>query len=474
MKTKYFKLILLCFCILIYSGLSAQNLEVEGRSDLLGGALENPLRIFSTGTSNYTSVYNSGGYKGYYGVFNGLNDMDFGTGSSNVTGKVHLVTMAIPKLTILGGGDVGIGTTDPLSKLHIANDSGPDMIRLTSSNIDAGISFYQNNGTATSDRALMMLQTGRLRIASEIDGHDIDFWTNIAGSGLGSSKLTIKDDGNIGIGTTNPQQKLHITTGQIRIERTGQDRYTEYYEGGVLEGRIGQSFNNAIEIRNEIGADINIRTGGNLVFQGANVSGGIARLPLLTRMGGNTDGAAWRLGVTGQSIFRGLASFTDFRVQIVQPNFTITDDNNGLQLATSSSTKWRIMHTGANFSFVLDDDRKSYIEPDGDYVIDSDRRLKKDIQLMPRSLEKVVQLEPVTYAYKTSSTGKTHIGLIAQDVMELFPSVVTKGENDFYGVSYDQVGVIAIQAIKEQQAIINELKEQLEQVKTQLDALTKD
>ena len=71
----------------------------------------NPLRIESTSADNYIRFSNANGYRGYVGVFSNDDDMDFGTGHGNTTGKVHLTTLAAPRLTVAADGKVGIGTT---------------------------------------------------------------------------------------------------------------------------------------------------------------------------------------------------------------------------------------------------------------------------------------------------------------------------------------------------------------------------
>ncbi|MBI5914256.1 MAG: tail fiber domain-containing protein [Bacteroidetes bacterium] len=87
-------------------------------------ATTNPMRLESTGADNFQSFYTAGGYKGYAGVYTGDNDMDFGTGAGNSTGKVNLVINASPKLTVFADGKVGIGATSPGTyKLYVSGSA---------------------------------------------------------------------------------------------------------------------------------------------------------------------------------------------------------------------------------------------------------------------------------------------------------------------------------------------------------------
>ena len=74
-------------------------------------------------TSNvYMSIYEGANYRGYMGSFSGAaEDMDFGTGSGNLTGKTHLVTNSIPRLTVDAAGKVGIGTQTPTQPLQMTS-----------------------------------------------------------------------------------------------------------------------------------------------------------------------------------------------------------------------------------------------------------------------------------------------------------------------------------------------------------------
>ncbi len=95
----------------------------------------------------------------------------------------------------------------------------------------------------------------------------------------------------------------------------------------------------------------------------------------------------------------------------------------------------------------------------------SDIRHKNNIQTIPNALDKVKQLNGVTWEWNddvnevTKSTPKT--GLIAQEVQSVLPQVVVERENGFLGLDYSKMIGLLVEAIKEQQTQIDELKAQL-------------
>lgn len=95
----------------------------------------------------------------------------------------------------------------------------------------------------------------------------------------------------------------------------------------------------------------------------------------------------------------------------------------------------------------------------GDVTAYSDARVKTNIKPIDSSLEKVLKLTGVTYNRTDVEDKSTKIGFIAQDVKEVLPEVVTYNEEaDKYGVSYGNVTALLVEAIKEQQSQIEELK----------------
>jgi len=91
----------------------------------------------------------------------------------------------------------------------------------------------------------------------------------------------------------------------------------------------------------------------------------------------------------------------------------------------------------------------------------SSRRWKTNIQTLPNALAKVEQLRGVSYDLKGS--GKHEIGVIAEEVGEVVPEVVSFEENgkDAQGVDYSRLTALLIEGMKQQQRQIQEQREQI-------------
>ena len=94
-----------------------------------------------------------------------------------------------------------------------------------------------------------------------------------------------------------------------------------------------------------------------------------------------------------------------------------------------------------------------------DIISNSDRRMKSDIQPITSALEKVQAITGVTFI--KNGVEKRTAGVIAQDVLAVHPEVVHENEDGMLSVSYGNMVGLLIEAIKEQQEQINELKAKL-------------
>lgn len=93
----------------------------------------------------------------------------------------------------------------------------------------------------------------------------------------------------------------------------------------------------------------------------------------------------------------------------------------------------------------------------GNVTAYSDERLKSDITTIEKPLEKVMNLRGCNYV----KDGEYEMGVIAQEVEKVIPEVVVDGD-EFKSVAYGNMVGLLIEAIKEQQAQIEELKSKLE------------
>jgi hypothetical protein len=107
-----------------------------------------------------------------------------------------------------------------------------------------------------------------------------------------------------------------------------------------------------------------------------------------------------------------------------------------------------------------------------DFIASSDRRLKKDITPISNALSIVENLCGVCYRMCDDVNNENRVGLIAQEVQLVLPEIVSHSKpdendekygitDDKLGLKYDKLTAVLIEAIKEQQQQINELKDKI-------------
>jgi len=87
----------------------------------------------------------------------------------------------------------------------------------------------------------------------------------------------------------------------------------------------------------------------------------------------------------------------------------------------------------------------------------SSRRFKENIENIENSLDKITALQGVKFDWKEN--GKADVGLIAEDVDKVIPDVVLKYEDQVEGIYYQRIIPYLVEAVKEQQKQINELRD---------------
>jgi len=100
-------------------------------------------------------------------------------------------------------------------------------------------------------------------------------------------------------------------------------------------------------------------------------------------------------------------------------------------------------------------------------ITPSDARFKKNIQLIQNPMNKLIQLNGVTYTYRAKEfpgygfDDKEQIGVIAQDVEKVFPQLVFTDDKGFKAVDYPKLIPVLIESLKKQQEIIEMQKESI-------------
>jgi hypothetical protein len=121
------------------------------------------------------------------------------------TGGTTIANISMSGNSYFNGGNVGIGTTTPSYDLDILDTS-------TASNTGAGV----NIAHATQPQLRFTQTTGNYRMYLGIRTNDL-----IIANDSGTEKVRFKQNGNVGIGTTAPGQPLHVkhsSTHQMRLQ----------------------------------------------------------------------------------------------------------------------------------------------------------------------------------------------------------------------------------------------------------------
>jgi hypothetical protein len=348
-------------------------------------------------------------------------------------------------------GNVGIGTSSPASILDVQSPVGDMRLTATTGTnlcihriTNTGGTFYIGRDNSTGSN----FGAAYASILWSQGAYPMQFATN------DTERMRIDSSGNVGIGTTGPSAKVHISGSSSTDFKALTIRNSDGTTGSAAvlgfeasTGALGDDSSLAGQIKG-------IRTG-------AGTSGALAFWT------NNAGTPAERARIDSSGRFAILANTTQY-----SQDAGLTVNGTGLTRAifiningTSAATQISFGNGNGVVGSVTTSGSTTSYNPS------SDRRLKEDIQPMTDGLERVMKLKPVTYNWK--SDGAFDDGFIAQDLQEIpeFAHRVNPiGERDgemYYGVDYMKFVGVLTAAIQEQQQMIEELKAEVAALKGQ-------
>jgi hypothetical protein len=283
----------------------------------------------------------------------------------------------------------------------------------------------------------------------------------------GSSQLSgtsITDLTIINLTTVNQTASVVFSSGSNRFGDAGND--THSFTGSVqISGSLttigastATSFNGAINSTNGVVSGSSQITGlSNAQLTNSTISG--------KALGTNLDTLTIGTGLSGTSYNgsgavtianTGVTSITGTANQVIASAGT-----GGVTLSLPQSIHSTATPTFGNLTI------SGTITATGDITafFTSDKRHKNTIQTISNAVLKVKQLNGVTWEWNddvnevTKSTPKT--GLIAQEVQQVLPQVVIERADGFLALDYSKMVGLLVEAIKEQQIQIDQLKAQI-------------
>ena len=165
-----------------------------------------------------------------------------------------------------------------------------------------------------------------------------------------------------------------------------------------------------------------------------------------TTMGEGTTASDYASTVIGQYNSSGSSATSASSFSTSAPAFVI---GNGVD-SSNKSDAFKVMFNG-------DATVSNDLTVSGDVVISSDARLKSNIESLGSTLPKLLQIDGKSYEIK----GKQKIGVLAQDIKEVFPELVSEDDNEMLAVNYQGLVPVLINALKEQDAKMKEQEKKI-------------
>ncbi len=360
------------------------------------------------------------------------------------------------RATIKNSGKFGIGTSGPTQKLHIHEDAASTQNLLKITNAATGVTNLDG-----LDVGVHTDGSGRLYLQEDLD---LEFGTN------GLRRVSIKNTGEFGIGTSDPLQKLHLHENAggsgsfLRITNalTGSTATDGLDVGLSADGSASISLleNKDLKLATHDITRATIKNNGDI---GIGISTPVQKVHIHESLTATRNFLRMTNDITGSTSSDGL----DLGIESNGDAILWMKENKNLKLATNNSVKLMILNNGNigigenNPNVALD--VNGSIEYTGNLTKVSDMRLKENIEKIPHALDKILELSGFTY--NLIGDEERTSGVSAQDVQKILPEAVGKINKEYLGVDYTQLTPLLIEAIKELNQIVIQQKEEIKALK---------
>ena len=406
------------------------------------------------------------------------------------SGSASNVTNA---LTLDNSGNIGVGTSSPSNTLSLEgsgtglsiNSTNDEVKKIEFKNSGTTVGYFGSSATSparfisSSAAELMRIDaSGRLLVGTTTEGY-ATFGDN----------LTIADSGHCGVSIrsgTSSQGNIYFSDGSSggSEEYEGIIQYLHDVDAmafGVNNGterlRIDSSGNVGIgttsttSISNYTTVTLNGTTGGNIEFKDDNTLKGSlyntatdfilqaqgSSTPLAFRTNSNERmriDSSGNVGIGKSSDLFYRLTFQEGSGDASRIGWVSTSGNRKASI-DCGNTDALVFRTGVSDTERMRIDSSGNVVATGDVTAFSDIRLKKDIELIPNALDKVLSLRGVTYT--DIELGNRRTGVIAQEVQAVLPEAVKEGD-EYLSVAYGNLVGVLIESIKELEARVRELE----------------
>ncbi|MEQ8625324.1 MAG: tail fiber domain-containing protein [Vicingaceae bacterium] len=365
------------------------------------------------------------------------------------------------RMVITNDGNVGIGTTTPNRQLHINTTGTFSFSSFTTS----------ATGTLQTDGLVLGYADAVGAAIFNYENSNLAFGTNNA------YRMWLNPSGNLGVGTATPIDRLEVfNAGNVRVRtRTS----TNGFSGLVAENSVGEYF---------------------LGIQGAGDPN-----PGEFHIYQNSPTAAQRMVIDGAG---------NVGIGTANPNAVLTVSSTGTTLTSgiqlnNGADDW-YMYQNATQDLILRDDGtdRFYINSSGNFgmggapnntyrlqvsgninaaggnvfangaLLISDQRYKNNITPITNVLSTIGSLRGIYHNWDQENFpemnfgSERNIGFIAQEMQKVYPEIVTEKADGYLTVDYSKFTAVLLEAIKEQQVLIDQQSQYNNTQQSKIDELT--